>query len=35
VAVVQETDAPQRHKFVIALDPTPPHKVYVVNIDTL
>ncbi|MHC4965644.1 MAG: coiled-coil domain-containing protein, partial [Planctomycetota bacterium] len=35
VAVVQETDSPQRHKFALALDPTPPHKIYVVNIDRL
>jgi DNA repair exonuclease SbcCD ATPase subunit len=35
VAVVQETDSPQRHRFVFALEPTPPHKIYVVNIDAL
>jgi DNA repair exonuclease SbcCD ATPase subunit len=35
VAVVQETDSPQRHRFMITLDPTPPHKIYVVNIDAL
>jgi chromosome segregation ATPase len=35
VAIVQETDSPQRHRFVIMLDPTPPHKIYVVNIDAL
>ena len=34
-AVVQETDSPQRHRFMFALDPTPPHKIYVVNIDVL
>jgi hypothetical protein len=35
MAVVQETDSPQRHRFMLALDPTPPHKIYVVNIDAL
>jgi hypothetical protein len=35
MAVVQETDSPQRHRFMLALDPTPPHKIYVVNIDVL
>jgi hypothetical protein len=35
VAIVQETDSPQRHRFVVMLDPTPPHKIYVVNIDAL
>jgi hypothetical protein len=35
VALVQETDSPQRHRFAFALDPTPPHKIYVVNIDAL
>ena len=33
--IVQETDSPQRHRLVIMLDPTPPHKIYVVNIDAL
>jgi hypothetical protein len=35
MAVVQETDSPQRHRFMLALDPSPPHKIYVVNIDVL
>jgi hypothetical protein len=35
VAIVQETDSPQRHRLMFALDPTPPHKIYVVNIDAL
>ena len=28
-AVVQETDSPQRHRFMFAFDPVPPYKVYV------
>lgn len=35
VAVVQEAQSPQRHRITLTLDSTPPHLIYLVNIDTL